>query len=850
MNGNKDAVSVLAPLFRGNQERTPLLLLGAGASFRSGVPTAAESVRQIARRVFSERQLQGARPPERVKPSEWEPWLQGFPWFVHGADRLAENFPLIVDHLLRPAEYRKEVLLDLMQPRAGISVGYKVIADFVMRGLVNTVLTTNFDACLPDALRGRQPHIREINEVNRIPGDTSQFDIFSRCQIVWLHGRADHYSDRNTSGEVGAADPALVSKLQPLLDASPIIVMGYRGAELSVMEGIFGQSGAGRLDFPRGIFWCLRHGDTPHPHVEALARRTGNNFTYVPIDGFDEVMTDLGHELAGTDRFSAPAIQRAASGFDEQIADEATLDDLDFDLAMSVMSDYCTKLKRAPLTREALPALMREQLLLVSQDGKDKVTAGALLLFGKSPQQFFPHAVIALTEAGKKRELYEGNLISQHRRLLERFDAEDINPLLKVKGRRVHEERRAYPPRVLVELLVNMLVHRDYAVEEPGTIDVHPGAEIIFSNPGGLPQRIAGKVAVETDGRFVPSENLTEQRNPALCDIFFGISAMERAGTGLMDVAQLMMEASGGSAFYHHGKSARFDAYVSPPLSSAGSSSVARPNVPIGVYVLNALPFVVLPAEVSIIKLKVPWSERPRNLDTSECGTFLIRGTELWGFTPLPILTTLLASIVDSKASRSKTREEVEASPDDKRVLSWLLRKHWERHLLSFEKDGLVIEDKRKHRAFFHGLNGENRTIIWNGPQRKGNKRDVAKKRGEGTRSWFENEGIGYDIVDIGGLWCVRIKPFYMFTGRNGRTPLPSFTRASKATSRMKFDRNKNVEADLAFWSSFLGRGAETINLGGPDGGDLLLAASFLTVEVPEIGLLSDDSEDQDRMSA
>jgi hypothetical protein len=97
-----------------------------------------------------------------VKPSEWESWLQGFEWFVPGADRLAENFPLAVEHLLVPAEFRKRVLLDLMRPANGISAGYKILADFVMRGLIRTMFTTNFDACLPDALRERQPHIRHI----------------------------------------------------------------------------------------------------------------------------------------------------------------------------------------------------------------------------------------------------------------------------------------------------------------------------------------------------------------------------------------------------------------------------------------------------------------------------------------------------------------------------------------------------------------------------------------------------------------------------------------------------------------------------------------------------------------
>src|SRR5260370_36502203 len=106
MNDDNQAISILGALLRASDEPCPILLLGAGASFRSGVPTAAEAVKQIARRVYSEQVLGGSRPPERVKPSEWEPWLQRFPWFLHGTDRFAENFPLVVEHLLTPAEFR------------------------------------------------------------------------------------------------------------------------------------------------------------------------------------------------------------------------------------------------------------------------------------------------------------------------------------------------------------------------------------------------------------------------------------------------------------------------------------------------------------------------------------------------------------------------------------------------------------------------------------------------------------------------------------------------------------------------------------------------------------------------
>jgi hypothetical protein len=305
ISGSRDAASTLGSLLRSAEEPCPLILLGAGASFRSGVPTAADAVKQIARLVYSERVLQNTRPPERVKPSEWEAWLHGFDWFVPGIDRLAENFPLAVEHLLVPAEFRKRVLLDLMRPVNGISAGYKILADFVMRGLVRTILTTNFDACLPDALRERQPHIRHIHEVNRGRGDYDQFNVYSKCQIIWLHGRAEQYSDKNAAGEITTLDQGLMMRIRPMLDASPIIVIGYRGSEPSIMEGLFGQSKEGRLDFPNGVYWCTRQGESLHPNVEAFARRLGSNFRLLRIEGFDELFSDLFKELAGHDRYAA-----------------------------------------------------------------------------------------------------------------------------------------------------------------------------------------------------------------------------------------------------------------------------------------------------------------------------------------------------------------------------------------------------------------------------------------------------------------------------------------------------------------------------------------------------------------
>jgi hypothetical protein len=88
-----------------------------------------------------------------------------------------------------------------------------------------------------------------------------------------------------------------------------------------------------------------------------------------------------------------------------------------------------------------------------------------------------------------------------------------------------------------------------------------------------------------------------------------------------------------------------------------------------------------------------------------------------------------------------------------------------------------------------------------------------------------------------------------MFAKRDGLSPLPGYMRTSKATRRIKFDRNANVESDLVFWARFLSQGCPTINIGNEHVRDLLLEGSFISVDVQEGGLI-DGASAEDRRSA
>lgn len=845
---HSDTVREFASLLKAHDEARPTVLLGAGASFSSGVPLADESVKRIARRYYAERVVVGQVLPEQVKTSEWMAWLGNQPWFIRDPARLSENFPLAVKHLLTPQAYRQRLLLDLIAVDSEIGSGYRHLAELVLRGLVGTILTTNFDICLPRVLDDKRPHIRHVAEVNRGPDDYREFDIFNRAQIVWLHGKAEQYTDRTLAEEVAQLDPNLVSLLLPLLQSTPLFVVGYRGAEPSIMTSLLGQTGD--LAFKKGVFWCHRDGNL-HPNVEALQKRLGGNFKLCDIDGFDELFADLDRELAGQQRNLGSPVVNAAPNFDDLPMEGATLADLDLDLALHTALQYSRKLGLREPTAGTLKVFLRELGLLVGESHIERPSIAAILLFGREPQRFLPHAVVTGTIDGKKRKVFTGNLLNQRSDLLEWMDLPDVNPTLKVKVRGKHDERRAYHERALIELCINLLVHRDYDDDRPATIEVRSNNGIFFQNPGRLPERVANKLTIDAWGRFEPVHELTSPRNRALCDIFYGISVMERAGTGLSDVVKFSKEGDGDAIFRIPPGSEDFRAEILQPEASGRSSSVARETRPIGTYVINLMPFSSLPPTVSRVRVSGIMQDIAKKVPLEEIGTALIHSGELWSFAPAPLLHTVLKPVIIEQNIREFSTDVLAAEPDTARVLSWLLRKHFERHLYALRSQGLMIEPDRKsnRRAYFFGEKNGPRMMIYDTPHRRAVSREVVKQRGEPPRTWFENEGIAYEIARLGSIWGVRVKPFYMFTGPDACTPLPGYARTAKATRRMKFDRNQSVGSDLTFWARFISRSAPVVNLGDGPVTDLLLEGSFMSLDVPEEGLLDVDA-DKDQMSA
>ena len=140
--GHSLGESAIAGLLQ--KEVKPIFLLGAGASFRSGIPLAGSLVEQIAKWGFCQAENRHFTDDPTVMRSDWDRWLTRQSWYR--TDVLAADlYPTAVERVLRPQKKRQEFFRIILRPKVPPSVGYRHLARLLAKGAVRTILTTNFD---------------------------------------------------------------------------------------------------------------------------------------------------------------------------------------------------------------------------------------------------------------------------------------------------------------------------------------------------------------------------------------------------------------------------------------------------------------------------------------------------------------------------------------------------------------------------------------------------------------------------------------------------------------------------------------------------------------------------------
>ncbi|MDL2308082.1 hypothetical protein LJC68_02010 [Bacteroidales bacterium OttesenSCG-928-B11] len=174
--------------------------------------------------------------------------------------------------------------------------------------------------------------------------------------------------------------------------------------------------------------------------------------------------------------------------------------------------------------------LLKWELTDVDKQNIARPTGWGLLLFGKTPTDKYPQARIkftVLSEKGTepKTQDFIGPLVTIPPKIEEYLGF--IFPKILDRSHFEHQEISEISIQLLREVIVNAIVHRDYAIAEAQILIEITPKNIIVKSPG-MPI-----VAIEKLQNFTAP---TVSRNPKLADVFYNMKYIERRGIGMEEI--------------------------------------------------------------------------------------------------------------------------------------------------------------------------------------------------------------------------------------------------------------------------------------------------------------------------
>lgn len=223
-------------------------------------------------------------------------------------------------------------------------------------------------------------------------------------------------------------------------------------------------------------------------------------------------------------------MKRGEFSFEAEIVHQATLDDIDWQLA----EQYAKQL--TGMAQQSTQDILHQRGCLAKKDNTYRPTHAGILIFGKSPQQFILNSEIAavrfagnnMSDTFNRQDI--GGTLPQQIRRAETFLIDHLRMSVKLSSKMQREQDYEYPLEAVRELIVNAVAHRDYSIQGDNIHLFMYSDHMEVHSPGSLP----GPMTVE---------NLKEERfsrNPIIVQILSDMGFIERLGYGVDRVIQLM----------------------------------------------------------------------------------------------------------------------------------------------------------------------------------------------------------------------------------------------------------------------------------------------------------------------
>ena len=225
---------------------------------------------------------------------------------------------------------------------------------------------------------------------------------------------------------------------------------------------------------------------------------------------------------------------RQILSFDETYENNATIKDLD----SNKIKEYLKSREQKDFFDEHNIENFLISKKLATKNGKLKIKNSAVLLFAKSPQEFYPQSEIKFVKFNGKEaveiiahQLIQKDLVSSIEDSI-RLVRENISKEIKISGEPKRREEYEYPLEAIREAIVNAIAHRDYFSKDAIQIYLFDN-RIEITNPGslpqGLPRELFGSISV--------------QRNPITYRFLRDMGYVEGLGTGIPRMKNYMRKA-------------------------------------------------------------------------------------------------------------------------------------------------------------------------------------------------------------------------------------------------------------------------------------------------------------------
>lgn len=265
------------------------MLLGAGASIESGIPSAADCIWEWKREIYLSNNPGVIGDFDNSKSESVRRLIQQ--WLdaqnIYPAENAADEYSFFAEKTYPIADNRRKFFQHLVSGHDP-SLGYHLISLLALENIIKSVWTTNFDGLVLKCAHQYSPLVPV--EITTATSDrVYRGDADKELLYIALHGDYKYGALKNTESELDTQDDTLVKALQHELTNRDLIVMGYSGRDKSLMRAlqqVYSVKGAGKL------FWC-GYGMNVSEEVEsliALSNENGRDAFYIPTEGFDSTM--------------------------------------------------------------------------------------------------------------------------------------------------------------------------------------------------------------------------------------------------------------------------------------------------------------------------------------------------------------------------------------------------------------------------------------------------------------------------------------------------------------------------------------------------------------------------------